>query len=139
MKPKAVAYSMSFVFLGIDHVQLAAYEGCEEEARQFYGQLLGWSEIPKPEVLKKRGGVWFQCGRHQVHIGVQKDFAPATKAHPAFEVRNLNRLRDHLSERNISVIEDDARADEDVRRFFVNDPFGNRLEFLEWEGGQEDE
>lgn len=123
---------MSFVFLGVDHVQLAAYERCEPDARGFYGDVLGWKEIPKPESLRQRGGVWFQCGAHQVHIGVQKDFTPAAKAHPAFEVRNINLLREHLIERNIQVISDDARADEDVQRFYVNDPFGNRLEFLEW-------
>ncbi len=77
---------MNFSFYGIDHIQLAAPEGCEDEARNFFATLLGWTEIPKPENLRKRGGVWFQCGIHQVHIGVQKDFVPATKAHPAFQV-----------------------------------------------------
>ncbi len=81
---------MSFSYQGINHVQLAAPKGCETEARNFYGRLLKMEEIEKPENLKKRGGVWFQCGSHQVHIGVQEDFVPAKKAHPAFEVRNLD-------------------------------------------------
>lgn len=124
---------MSFVFLGVDHVQLAAHEGCEPEARAFYGDLLGWPEIPKPESLRARGGVWFQCGAHQVHIGVQKNFAPAVKAHPAFEVTGLEDLLAHLADRGVAVVPDDSREAEQVRRAYVNDPFGNRIEFLEGE------
>lgn len=123
---------MAYNYYGLDHVQLAAPEGCEAEARRFFNGLLGLAEIPKPELLQKRGGVWFQCGIHQVHIGVQRDFVPATKAHPAFHVQHLNELREHLLQNNIQVTDDEARADEGVKRFYVNDPFGNRLEFLEW-------
>ncbi|EPZ52643.1 MULTISPECIES: VOC family protein [Alicyclobacillus] len=123
---------MAFKFSGIDHVQLAAPEGCEAEERRFFVDLLGWEEIPKPEPLRKRGGVWFQCGKHQVHIGVQKDFVPAIKAHPAFHVENISELREYLLQKGVNVIDDDARADEGVKRFYLNDPFGNRLEFLEW-------
>lgn len=123
---------MAFHFNGIDHVQLAAPEGCEKEARDFFNQILGWTEIPKPELLQKRGGVWFQCGDHQVHIGVQHDFVPASKAHPAFHVQNLEKLREHLHQHGIQVVDDEARAGEGVRRFYLNDPFGNRLEFLEF-------
>ncbi|MDR6716196.1 catechol 2,3-dioxygenase-like lactoylglutathione lyase family enzyme [Paenibacillus sp. 2003] len=93
---------------------------------------MGWTEIPKPEILRKRGGVWFECGRHQVHIGVQKDFIPATKAHPAFHVQHLDQLRNQLIHNQIHIVDDEARVDEGVRRFYINDPFGNRLEFLEW-------
>lgn len=115
-------------------MQLAAPAGCEEEARRFYSDLLGWAEIPKPESLRKRGGVWFQCGTHQIHIGVQNDFVPATKAHPAFYVQNIEDLRAYLTKHNQQIIDDDARADEGVQRFYMNDPFGNRLEFLESRG-----
>ncbi|SDO03428.1 hypothetical protein SAMN04487897_107145 [Paenibacillus sp. yr247] len=123
---------MNFSFVGIDHIQLAAPENCEDEARTFFSELLGWTEIPKPENLRKRGGVWFKCGTHQVHIGVQKDFIPATKAHPAFHVHHLDELRNYLESNNLPVIHDDARVEEGVKRFYLNDPFGNRLEFLEW-------
>ncbi|MDF2726186.1 MAG: glyoxalase [Paenibacillus sp.] len=123
---------MAFHFNGIDHIQLAAPEGCEPAARHFFNQLLGWTEIAKPEPLQKRGGVWFQCGIHQVHIGVQKDFVPATKAHPAFQVQRLDELRDYLIQHDVHVSDDEARAEEGVKRFYISDPFGNRLEFLEW-------
>lgn len=121
---------MSFKFSGVDHVQLAAPEGCETEARKFFTELLGWTEIPKPENLRKRGGVWFQCGTHQVHIGIQKDFVPAKKAHPAFHVENLDALRNYLEQKGMRVIDDEPL--EGAKRFYLADPFGNRLEFLEW-------
>ena len=108
---------MNFSFHGIDHIQLAAPEGCEDEARNFFAKLLGWTEIPKPENLRKRGGVWFQCGIHQVHIGVQQDFVPATKAHPAFQVSQLDELQRYLANLNILTIPDDARDGEGVKRF----------------------
>ncbi|MFD0671154.1 VOC family protein [Cohnella sp. GCM10027633] len=123
---------MTFAYDGIDHVQLAAPPGCEPEARRFFGGMLGWTEIPKPEPLRGRGGVWFECGgAHQVHIGVQRDFVPAAKAHPAFLVRDLASLREHLLRGGVSILDDDARAEEGVTRFYVSDPFGNRLEFME--------
>ncbi|MCM3784178.1 glyoxalase [Neobacillus mesonae] len=122
---------MEFSYQGLDHVQLAAPEGCESETRLFFNEILGWTEIPKPETLQKRGGVWFRCGHHEVHIGVQQDFTPALKAHPAFLVQSIESLRTHLLSRNIQVIDDEARAEEGVTRFYTHDPFGNRIEFME--------
>ena len=122
---------MAFEFDGLDHVQLAAPEGCEAEARAYVGGLLGWPEIPEPESLRHRGGVWFRCGAHEVHIGVQRDFTPARKAHPAFRVRNLGALREHLRSNGVTIADDDARADEGIDRCYVTDPFGNRIEFPE--------
>lgn len=123
--------ALAFSFAGIDHVQVAAPEGCEALARRFYGEVLGWREIEKPEPLKARGGVWFQCGPQQVHVGVEKPFVPAKKAHPAFRVSGLEALRSRLSDNGMDVIDDDLRSGEGIRRFYVNDPFGNRLEFME--------
>jgi len=120
-----------FRFIGIDHVQLAAPAGCEAEARAFFGRLLGWPELPKPAALAGRGGAWFQCGTHQVHIGVQRPFAPATKAHPAFRVRRLAALREHLMDNGVRILDDEARSEEGISRLFAEDPFGNRLEFIE--------
>ncbi|GLG02167.1 glyoxalase [Alicyclobacillus hesperidum subsp. aegles] len=121
---------MSYSFSGIDHVQLAAPKGSENEARKFFGDILGMAEIPKPANLATRGGVWFQAGIHQLHIGIQDDFVPAKKAHPAFHVKNLEALRERLVKHGVQVKEDEPL--EGANRFYVDDPFGNRLEFLEW-------
>jgi catechol 2,3-dioxygenase-like lactoylglutathione lyase family enzyme len=117
------------MLLGVDHVQLAAPAGCEAEARRFFGEALGREEIEKPEPLRARGGVWFRCGAQQVHIGVEEEFSPARKAHPAFQVAEYDALRDRLRAAGI-----DATPDESVpglRRCFVSDPWGNRIELLE--------
>src|SRR3954452_23847531 len=105
----------------LDHVKLAAPPGCEAQARRFYGELLGLEELPKPEALAGRGGVWFALGEHQLHIGVEDAFAPAKKAHPAFRVDGL----DGLAQRLEDVTWDDAIPGQ--RRFYAEDPFGNRL------------
>jgi len=114
---------------GIDHVQIAAPPGCEEAARSFYGLLLGMREIEKPELLRARGGCWFECGVQQLHIGVERDFRPARKAHPAFAASDLDALRERLVSRGIAVLDDDSLPH--TRRFYVEDPWGNRLEFVE--------
>ncbi|PAE24303.1 MULTISPECIES: VOC family protein [Bacillaceae] len=121
---------MSFSFKGIDHIQLAAPKGCEEEARKFYGEQLGLKEIPKPGNLQKRGGCWFICGNQEIHIGVQEGFLPAKKAHPGLIVENLEVLRSSLQEQKITIKEEPPI--EGRERFFVDDPFGNRIEFLEF-------
>ncbi|WP_373230887.1 VOC family protein [Cohnella sp.] len=120
---------MTFEYVGINHVQLASPPECESQARNFYGLILKMSEIEKPENLKKRGGVWFQCGVHQIHIGVQQNFVPAKKAHPAFEITDLEALRKRLAEEGVPIIEDVPL--EGYIRLFVNDPFGNRIELLQ--------
>ncbi len=114
----------------IDHVQLAAPLDCEGEARRLVGELVGLDEISKPGALRARGGVWFRCGAQQLHIGVEPDFRPARKAHPAFRVSGLDRLRSRLEEAGSTTREDDAEIP-GLRRFHVDDPWGNRLEFVE--------
>ena len=120
---------MSHAFVSLDHVQVAVPKGCEEAARRFYSEICGMPQIEKPEGLKNRGGAWFQCGAQQIHVGVVADFSPAKKAHPAFLVHNLLALRERFLAQGIEV-QDDNQID-DVRRFFVADPWGNRLEFME--------
>ena len=121
---------MSFTFKSIDHIQLAAPIGSEDIARNFFKSILGIHELEKPEELKKRGGVWFQFANHQIHIGIEEPFYPAKKAHPAFEIENIEALKIHLIKNGIQVIEDDNLPG--AKRCFISDPFGNRLEFLEW-------
>lgn len=114
---------------GIDHVQIAAPAGCEPEARSFFGYLLGLDEIEKPEPLRQRGGCWFKLGNRQLHVGVDQEFRPARKAHPAFSVENIEPLFETLSKAGIRCVWDEAFAD--VKRFYADDPWGNRLEFTE--------
>lgn len=121
---------MSFTFKSIDHIQLAAPKGSEDTARHFFKDILGIDELEKPEELKKRGGVWFQFANHQIHIGIEEPFYPAKKAHPAFEIENIEALKIHLNKNGIQVIEDENLPG--AKRCFISDPFGNRLEFLEW-------
>jgi catechol 2,3-dioxygenase-like lactoylglutathione lyase family enzyme len=122
--------NMTYKVLGFDHVQLAAPKGCEKDARAFFSDVLGFKEIEKPASLGNRGGCWFQCGTQEIHVGVEEPFVPAKKAHPAIVVENLEALRDHLNASTIAVKED--KPINGRNRFFVNDPFGNRIEFLEY-------
>ena len=116
--------------IGLDHVQVAAPRGSESDARRFYGELLGMPELTKPAALRARGGVWFACGAHQLHVGIAEPFAPATKAHPALAVAalDLDRLAERLAEAGSPVQWDDAIPD--TRRFYTADPWGNRIEVV---------
>ena len=114
----------------LDHVQLAAPPECEAAARAFYAGLLGLTEIEKPPALQSRGGVWFTLGSAQLHIGVEDPFSPARKAHPALRWSrpDLQAVANRLQEAGAPVRWDDALPG--VLRFFTEDPWGNRLEFL---------
>ena len=87
------------------------------------------AEIEKPEALRPRGGCWFQCGSRQLHIGVDQDFRPARKAHAAFAVNDLEGLRKALLAHGVNVTNDDSIPG--ARRYFSEDPWGNRLEFVQ--------
>ncbi len=113
----------------IDHLQIAAPKGCEAEARQFFGEILGLAEIEKPESLRSRGGCWFRVGSRQLHIGVEEPFRPATKAHPAFSVTDIQAAFAILQNQGILCVWDKPVAGR--RRFYVRDPWGNRLEFTQ--------
>jgi catechol 2,3-dioxygenase-like lactoylglutathione lyase family enzyme len=113
----------------VHHVQVAIPAGGEEQARRFYGDLLGFAELPKPANLQARGGVWFETGNLQFHLGVDPAFRPAEKAHVAFQVAGLSALRERLTAAGYPTADDEPLAGYD--RFFVKDPFGNRLEVLE--------
>ena len=119
--------------LALDHLQLAMPRGEEAAARVFYGRVLGLAEIPKPEPLAARGGLWFQCGPQQLHLGVEDDFRPAKKAHPAFVVDDLEALAKELRTEGYPVVLDSVQI-EGGRRIFTEDPFGNRVELIQLSG-----
>ena len=103
--------------------------GMEQAAREFYEGLLGIPEVPKPPELAKRGGAWFERGPLKVHLGVEADFHPARKAHPALLVADLQALVERLKQHNVTVVDDDPL--EGYLRVYVADPFGNRIELME--------
>jgi catechol 2,3-dioxygenase-like lactoylglutathione lyase family enzyme len=112
----------------LDHVQLCVPRGAEDEAREFYGGLLGLRELEKPEPLRAGGGLWFEIADVQLHIGVE-DAAAQSKRHPAFEVERVEEIRKFLEEKGVRTR--DEKDIEGVRRFSFFDPFDNRIEFLE--------
>lgn len=120
---------MTLDWRGIDHVQLAIPPGAEPECRAFYIGVLGFEELAKPASLAARGGAWLRAGPIELHLGVEKEFRPALKAHPCFVVSSLDPLAERLTAAGSPVL-----WDEDIpgrRRFFSADPLGNRLEFVE--------
>jgi catechol 2,3-dioxygenase-like lactoylglutathione lyase family enzyme len=117
----------------IDHVQLAMPPGRELEAEAFYVDVLGFEVLPKPEPLASRGGRWFEADGVQVHLGAEEDFRPAQKAHPALVADDLDVVVAALSEGGYGVRWDTELPD--VRRCYVDDPFGNRIELIDGAGG----
>jgi catechol 2,3-dioxygenase-like lactoylglutathione lyase family enzyme len=118
------------MIVGLDHIQVAAPTGCETAARRFFGDLLGLPEVEKPEPLRQRGGVWFSLGAQQLHVGIEEPFSPARQSHPALSVRagELDALATRMAAAGADVIWDDALPD--TRRFFSEDPWGNRIELI---------
>jgi catechol 2,3-dioxygenase-like lactoylglutathione lyase family enzyme len=115
-------------FLSIDHVQLAMPAGEENKARAFYRGLLGMKEAPKPPELARRGGCWFESGSVQIHLGVENNFRPAKKAHPALLCGDYLTLVRRLRAAGVEVVEPNDIPG--VRRCHVHDPFGNRIELI---------
>lgn len=113
----------------IDHVQLTMPEGGEDAARAFYRDALGIPELPKPPHLAARGGCWFERGVLKVHLGVERDFRAARKAHPAFLVDDLAALAATLVAGGYCIVADEPLDGYD--RLYVDDPFGNRIELLQ--------
>ncbi|MES1156646.1 MAG: VOC family protein [Alphaproteobacteria bacterium] len=115
--------------LAIEHVQLAMPPGGEDQARAFYQGLLGIPEQPKPPHLAARGGCWFERGALKLHLGVERDFVPARKAHPALLVEGLPELAERLRAGGFPPREEEPLEGYD--RLYVDDPFGNRIELME--------
>jgi len=115
--------------VGLDHVQLAMPAGEEDAATAFYSGLLGLPRVPKPPNLEARGGCWFESGPVRLHLGVEADFRPARKAHPALLVADLPGLVARLAAGGVVARTDEPLAGYD--RVYVDDPFGNRIELME--------
>lgn len=113
----------------IDHVQLAMPPGGDADAERFYGGLLGLARVPKPAPLAARGGLWFERGEVRIHLGVEPGCSPGAKAHVALAVDDLDELAARAEAAGLAVRWSDELP---VRRFYLHDPFGNRLELLEW-------
>ncbi|MFJ5265954.1 VOC family protein [Streptomyces sp. NPDC088387] len=116
------------MIMSLDHVQLAAPPGSEDRLRAFYVGVLGMTEVPKPASLAGRGGCWFRAGDAQLHLGIDPDFHPATKAHPGLRVRDIDAYAARLAAHGEDVTWDDGLPGH--RRFYAHDPVGNRLEFV---------
>jgi catechol 2,3-dioxygenase-like lactoylglutathione lyase family enzyme len=113
----------------IHHVQLACPPGSEDTLRGFYTGVLGFQELTKPPMLAARGGCWFGGHGIELHLGVDNDFRPARKAHPGLLVHDLDAWADRLRSAGAPVLFDTGFPG--MRRFYTEDPHGNRLEFLE--------
>lgn len=113
----------------IDHVLLAMPPGKEAEARAFYQGVLGIPELVKPANVAVRGGCWFGEGALKIHLGVEKDFRPARKAHPALIVTDVRAMACKVAAAGFRVAEDVPLEGYD--RVFVDDPFGNRIELMQ--------
>ena len=120
---------------GVHHVQIAIPAGGEDTSRAFYGELLGLTEVAKPEPLVSRGGCWFRGSNIEIHLGVDPEFRPARKSHLAVVVDDLERAKQQLATSGVAISEDDFEIG--FRRFYATDPFGNRLEFVAAEGPPE--
>jgi catechol 2,3-dioxygenase-like lactoylglutathione lyase family enzyme len=118
------------MIVGLHHAQITIPKGAEDEARTFYCEHLGLREVPKPEVLRVRGGFWLQLGGIQIHVGTEDGIArQKTKAHLAFEVENLASMRALIQQLGLEIREGEAIPG--LTRFECRDPFGNRMEFVQ--------
>jgi catechol 2,3-dioxygenase-like lactoylglutathione lyase family enzyme len=113
----------------IDHIQLAIPPNSEDLARLFYGEILGLREKPKPEHLVNRGGIWFEQDDLKLHLGIDRNFCPAKKAHPGLLVEDLDELVSRCEKSGYMV--EAGEGVESYRQVYVTDPFGNRIELLE--------
>lgn len=114
----------------IDHVQICIPKGGEDEARRFYSGILGLEEIEKPDSLKPSGGVWFKAGNAELHLGVEDNIVK-TKSHPAFAIENINEVKKYLDGNGVKIKEEIQIPGR--QRFSFYDPFGNRMELLEFD------
>jgi catechol 2,3-dioxygenase-like lactoylglutathione lyase family enzyme len=115
--------------LDLDHVQVAIPIGGEDRAREFYGRILGFTEVEKPPAMAGRNSIWFVAGPVNLHLGIEPDFHAAKRAHPAFVVDGLDEIVSACESAGFAAKPDTSFNG--FRRVHVFDPFGNRLELME--------
>lgn len=120
---------MNIHVICLDHVQICIPDGEEEKARRFYTDILGFREIEKPDSLKKNGGLWYEVGDTQLHIGTEIVQNNQSKRHPAFEITNLRETKHYLMKQGVKIKEEIPIPG--INRFSFFDPFDNRIELLE--------
>lgn len=114
--------------VSLHHVQVAMPVGGEDRARAFYSAMIGLTETPKPEDMRKRSGCWFEGGTARIHLGVEEDFRPARKAHPALQISDFSALKQKLFDAGYKI--SPSNPIDGLSRFFVDDPFGNKVEII---------
>jgi catechol 2,3-dioxygenase-like lactoylglutathione lyase family enzyme len=119
------------LIVGLDHAFLTIPGGAEDEARQFYGHALGLEEVDRPQGLQESGGVWFRAGGQELHLGTDQAHAATRRPHPGFRAESVTALEElaRRLEGAGNEVDWDTRI-EGRKRFYVRDPFGNRLELL---------
>ena len=115
--------------LELDHIQIAIPVGGEARARDFYSGILGFTEVAKPPAIAERKSIWFIAGPVNLHLGIEADFHPAKRAHPAFVVDPLDEIVSACERAGLATKPDTSFSG--FRRVHVFDPFGNRLELME--------
>lgn len=118
---------MKIVRLNHAHITVPLAE--LDKAREFYCEVLGFREIPKPESLK-RGYVsfWVELGDLQLHVGGQEGGFDRHESdnHMAYEVDELEPFRERLEALGFEM--SPMVYYPGYRRFEFRDPWGNRTE-----------
>jgi catechol 2,3-dioxygenase-like lactoylglutathione lyase family enzyme len=116
-------------FIAFDHVQLTMPAGSEAQAVAFFVGVLGMEHIPQPEWLRANGGAWFRAGTVELHLGIESDFRPVRKGHPGIVVDDLDVVAKRCEDAGYEVAWDTRYPQ--FRRFYIRDPFGNRMEIMQ--------
>ncbi|MFN2517199.1 MAG: VOC family protein [Pyrinomonadaceae bacterium] len=120
-----------FDLVKINHVNVTVPAAFELAAKQFYGDVLGLRQIPKPEGPRKDVGAWYEIGGLQLHLSIEDDAQNrASERHVCYQVADISRAKLHFQNAGIEVIPDQ----DPVRgwsRFFARDPGGNLIEVTE--------
>lgn len=122
---------MTFSINGLDHIMITAPTGSQEEAREFFTDILLCKEIKKSESLSHSNSLWFELGNQTINVGFEEDFCAEKRGHPGIDVNNIDALMAHFEEKNMPFEEEFTLPH--ARRFFTNAFFGHRMEFLEWQ------